>query len=138
MTTGNWLPKMTKAQYWENHKHIYNRYDKTDEEKHDAATALHREYYAQFIDDAYINEIVWRIGAERLRTSRNKDGCFNDIPLALWDSCPWPRNHRAHMKLCGDFPATFPVCEAKEAARQWYEREIEQRIAASLAYNTLA
>lgn len=135
MMTVPFEPRMTKAQMWEHHKHIWNRADKTDEEKKAAAMALHREYYAQFVDEAYIRHVVYHIEAQRLLTSINKDGCFNDIRLSDWDTCRWPDNHRAHMQACGDTPMTYPVCEAKEAARIWYEREIEKYCKASMEYN---
>lgn len=134
-TKMTWTPKMTRDEYWARHSSIYSSDEKSAAERDAEARALHREFYAQFVDDAYIAAVVGYVGAQRLLASTNRDGCFNDIGLRIWDTCPWPHDHRRRMKQCGTFPATFPVCEAKEAARQWLEREVAAHTAASLEYN---
>jgi hypothetical protein len=88
----------------------------------------HREYHAQFIGERAINYVLRCIGEQAIRNS--KDEHMNDIPLALWDRLDM-RPHintkllsEATGKQSGRYSwaPSDNVCIAKEAARQWKER----------------
>lgn len=84
--------------------------------------ALHRQYYAQFVNDRTIYVVVNRIGAKRLLAST--DPHFNDIPLAEWDSLVTGLPLAMRMETVGDYYTLGNgVCIAKEAARQYVERK---------------
>lgn len=78
----------------------------------------HREYYAQFVNADTKNAVRDFIGENLLRISFKRDKNFNDIPLSIWDSCPFKYNAKLMIE-CGDFltPAG-QVCILKEAALQ--------------------
>lgn len=78
---------------------------------------LHRAYYGQFVNSHVIRTVVVAIGGDRLKQS--KDPHLNDIPLREWDLFGFrpPREYDSCPSLSDS------VCIAKEAARQWLERE---------------
>lgn len=85
-------------------------------------TALHRAYYAQFVNERTISYVVERIGSARLLAAR--DPHLNDIPLGKWDAMRSTLPMAAKMKDAGDYyTLSACVCIAKEAARQYIERE---------------
>ena len=80
--------------------------------------ALHRKYYAQFVNQSTINAVVRQIGKANLLAST--DEYLNDIPLKLWDNCQCIMAMR--MEEAGDYlTIAGKVCILKEAARQWIE-----------------
>lgn len=100
------------------------------------ATARHREYYAQLVDEETIDSVVRFIGERELLAST--DFYLNDIPLDRWDALAgatargmnitWhghrPLRTAIKFEELGDY-ATLAglVCVAKEAARQWLEQQ---------------
>ena len=44
---------------------------------------LHRQYFAQFVDDVTKKEVLGHIGKDKIMAS--KDEHFNDISMDLWD-----------------------------------------------------
>lgn len=87
-----------------------------------SAMCTHRAYYAQFVNERTIAHVVRWIGATRLLES--KDQChFNDISLNLWDRMvlTMPHNH-LYAELGDSCSLGSLVCIAKEAARQYVER----------------
>jgi len=84
--------------------------------------AAHRRYYGQFVTTGTISRVVNTIGADVLRAS--KDPHFNDIPLALWDRLIPGLPGSGGFSKAGDYyTVSGGVCLAKEAARQWLEKE---------------
>lgn len=87
----------------------------------------HREYYAQFVDDSIISEILRRIGKDAILASTDKH--FNDIPLERWDTLVhYAITHAASEALrdAGDcLTLAGGVCILKEAARQIKEQSVE-------------
>lgn len=47
------------------------------------SSKLHRQYFAQFVDDTIKKEVLESIGIDRIKAS--KDEHLNDIPMHLWD-----------------------------------------------------
>lgn len=108
----------------------------TREEQH----ALHRRYYGQLVSEATIAKVANYIGRDNLLAST--DPRFNDIPLSRWDSlCGFGLTNLGYARgdqtqigrvlpmatsfgALGDFlTPSGMVCVAKEAARQYVERE---------------
>jgi hypothetical protein len=105
------------------------------------ATARHRRYFGQFVTDETIAQVVRHIGADRLLSSENRDGAFNDIPLREWDYfsgwngglgssgtygpapliCDRVKLREANPDIKGFFGSDF-LCIAKEAARIYVDR----------------
>lgn len=92
-----------------------------------AGKVSHREYYGQFVTEATIRAVVQRFGEERLLSCTNEH--LNDIPLHLWDrACmvnstvilPFLNRFRDAGDYC---TLSGMVCIAKEAAKQWIERQ---------------
>ena len=110
-----------------------NRYSgKTAEEQ----TALHRAYYAQFVTPAVLHYVQSAIGKNRLLGST--DPHLNDIPLVMWDrmepvirSMCLSRMGNVNGAVSVDefgrrtiaWSLSDAVCIAKEAARQFIEKE---------------
>lgn len=114
----------TRKQYMEDYSAVFARNPDVKTPFHELrgeTEALHRRYYAQFVNSNTIAAVVSHFGAARLRASTNRDGAFNDIPLKLWDSCPLYL--AARLETAGDYltPAG-KVCILKEAACQWLAR----------------
>ena len=83
--------------------------------------ALHRAYYAQFVNERTISYVVRVIGADRLLRARDEH--LNNIPLGKWDAMVSSLPVAAPMKDFGDYYTLGNcVCIAKEAARQYIER----------------
>ena len=81
--------------------------------------AAHRAYYAQMVTPALADLVVYIIGAQRIRDS--KDDHMNDIALIRWDRCACEIRPLVEPKLreLGDcWSMAGGVCIAKEAARQ--------------------
>jgi hypothetical protein len=100
--------------------------------------AVHREYYAQYVNERTIAHVVRCIGGERLLAST--DPHLNDIPPGEWDALcgfrqvgsnieqfgtsGFPRNNIA--KELGTWLSPSDLgCIAKEAARQWIDQQQE-------------
>lgn len=81
----------------------------------------HRKYYAQFVDERVINQVVRHIGAEAIKAST--DPHMNDIPLNKWDRLHGYLTPAIPLKSVGEaYCLSTTVCIAKEAARQYKER----------------
>ncbi len=87
--------------------------------------ALHRQYYAQLVDESVIEYVVRVIGHERLLASA--DRYLNDIPLNEWDRAAqyffnqsWARRFS---ELGDSLSLAGIVCVLKEAATQYIERQ---------------
>lgn len=81
-------------------------------------TAVHRSYFAQYVNDAVKGLVLRYIGLEVVR--RSKDPHLNDIPLHRWDLLvrKLPRVVVDQLKANGDFLSLGTgVCILKEAAR---------------------
>jgi len=88
------------------------------------AWASHRRFYAQFVNDRTIDYVVRWIGGDALLASN--DPYLNDVrTLARWDNCARGGMPTAiKFSDVGDYPTLGGlVCVAKEAARQWIERQ---------------
>ena len=91
----------------------------------EGAWDAHRRYYAQFFDPDYIHRVAVQIGKSRLLAST--DPHLNDIPLHMWDVAPEPHHYKSSLKAVGDFwSLNARVCVAKEAARQFIEKNKPQ------------
>lgn len=91
----------------------------------EAAAALHRRYYAQFVDAGVVARVANAIGRDALFAS--KDPHFSDIPLPRWDRLAQNLGPLAiSFESVGDY-ATLGglVCVAKEAARQFVEQSAQ-------------
>ncbi len=76
----------------------------------------HNEYYAQYASDITRDYIANVITLKRI--NKSKDQHLNDIPLQLWDACPFAGDLRAQLKAQGDtFSLSSIVCIAKATAR---------------------
>lgn len=83
-------------------------------------TALHRRFYAQFVNDQTINHVLRHISGDKLLAST--DESFNDIPMREWDNAAIHPPMAIKFAAVGDFPsAAGLVCVLKEAARQYVE-----------------
>lgn len=80
----------------------------------------HRDYYAQFVNAQTIAYVVQRIGGEAI--DQSTDPHMNDIPLRMWDMlAPFLV---VRFRDAGDLDSlSGRVCVAKEAARQYKERQ---------------
>jgi len=84
--------------------------------------AAHRAYFGQFVTESTISRVVAAIGADTLRAST--DPHMNDIPLSRWDRLVPQLPGSAGFRKAGDYYTTsHGVCLAKEAARQWLDRQ---------------
>lgn len=107
---------------------LYTRKDYMNEPAHlvgadplDRANA-HRRYYDQFVNGQTIAHVVARIGGSNILAST--DPHFNDIPLALWDKLSHGLPLAIRFEAVGDYcTLSGLVCVAKEAARQYVERQ---------------
>jgi hypothetical protein len=82
----------------------------------------HRRYYSQFVNERTIAHVVKAIGREPLLSST--DPHLNDIPLRKWDGAGDDMPKNISYASVGDFRSlSGDVCIAKEAARQFIERE---------------
>lgn len=105
---------ITRKQYMENSCHSVAA---TADERSKA----HREYYAQFVNDAIFQRVYVGIGLDALMAS--KDPHFNDIPLAKWDRLVNGLPVAQKMREAGDYLTLGNgVCILKEAARQIKEK----------------
>lgn len=90
------------------------------------SAALHRAYYAQFVNAATIGSVVSHIGRALLLQS--KDPHLNDIPLDKWDRVGAYMPMDVTFRSVGDYATKAGlVCVAKEAARQWIESQSEAK-----------
>ncbi|MCD6056520.1 MAG: hypothetical protein K0Q89_50 [Thermomicrobiales bacterium] len=120
---------ITRAQYMERSGEVFRAGGDT--------MAVHREYYAQFVNDQTISHVVRSVGAARLLAST--DPHLNDIPLQQWDALCGFRRRGSEIEWFSPH-SSFPCnwiskelgtwmspsdlgCIAKEAARQWIERQ---------------
>lgn len=91
-----------------------------------AKQATHREYYAQFVTDLMIRQVVGAIGEKRLLAST--DPALNDIPLREWDTLApvtVTQTISQAMRERGDYPILAGSGSIlKEAARQWLDQQI--------------
>lgn len=86
-----------------------------------AANAVHRKYYAQFVDDRTISHVVRIIGGDNIKAST--DPHFNDIGLHRWDMAAAAMPKAIRFADVSDYPSDSGcVCIAKEAARQYVEQ----------------
>lgn len=83
--------------------------------------ALHRRYFAQFVTETTIAQVVSAIGGHCLMSAKDTEN-LNDIPLCLWDRITPIKAYP--FEKAGDY-ATLSnnVCVSKEAAKQWLERQ---------------
>jgi hypothetical protein len=94
-----------------------------------AKKCSHREYFAQFVNSAIIEQVRSVIGEDRIKASI--DEYLNDIPLGEWDKLTgyaervgdvWPCRPRVNVDLIKEagewITAGTLVSIAKEAARQ--------------------
>lgn len=102
---------------------LYTRKDYMSEPYEARSTdAPHRRYYAQFVNGRTIAYVAGHIGGSKILASTNPH--FNDIPLALWDSLSHSLPLAMPFKAAGDIcTLSGLVCAAKEAARQYVERQ---------------
>lgn len=102
------------------HRQEYVGVDLTSRE---LMNALHRKYYAQYVND-HVRSKVRQLGLLLLLDS--KEDSFNDIPLAVWDAVAATINTKAldeQMRAQGDCVSPFGlVCILKEAAQQLVEQ----------------
>lgn len=83
---------------------------------------LHRQYYAQFVDERTIREIVSYIGADRILASTCRH--LNDIDSREWDNAARNIHLAIRFKDVDDYPTLAGlVCVAKEAARQFIDKQ---------------
>lgn len=88
---------------------------------------LHRKYYSQYValgGERYIRSVVFSVGQGQILASTDRR--LNDIPLRVWEQIPLPIGTRKLAKELGDvcMPSIADgVCIAKEAARQYRERD---------------
>lgn len=81
----------------------------------------HRKYFAQFVDERVISLVVRTIGADAIKAST--DPYMNDIPLRQWDRMHGCLTPAIPLKSVGEINSiSTTVCIAKEAARQYKER----------------
>jgi hypothetical protein len=119
---------ITRAQYMERSGEVFRAGGDT--------MAVHRAYYAQYVNEHTIDYVVRCIGGERLLAST--DPHLNDIPLREWDGLCWFRQRHSNIEwfAAGLLPCNRIAKElgtwmspsdlgyiAKEAARQWIERQ---------------
>ena len=84
----------------------------------------HREHFSQFVTEQNIDFVVRAIGAEKI--IKSTDFYLNDIPLKKWDGL-------APGFMRKGFSQSDCVCTAKEAARQYKERDAyEARVQVNL------
>ncbi|APU03145.1 hypothetical protein HOR51_gp04 [Ralstonia phage phiAp1] len=91
--------------------------------------AAHRAYYAQFVGSFMPESVARAVGYDVLRNSTDKS--FNDIPLKVWDSWHYIIKVQCATKAkqINEWPEAVwsladTVCVVKEAARQWFERDL--------------
>lgn len=83
--------------------------------------SAHRRYYGQFVNDRTIAFVVQSIGRDALLASRDEH--LNDISLRKWDMLVPIIPLAASLEDAGDYLTIGNgVCIAKEAARQYIER----------------
>jgi len=85
----------------------------------------HKQYYAQLVRPALVEQIILTFGMEKLTSPKN-DGHFNHIDLKYWDTL----THNIEMpkqsdwKMVEDYPTMAGmVCVLKAAARMAVEQE---------------
>jgi hypothetical protein len=106
---------LTRKEYMSSHTHLVSA-DPAER------AALHRTYYAQFVNQYTVASVVGFIGADALRKS--SDQHLNDIPLERWDRAAMGMPMALSFKAAGDSATKAGlVCVAKEAARQWLESQ---------------
>jgi hypothetical protein len=89
---------------------------------HSNEPGSHRRFYAQFVNAATISTVARFIGHDALM--RSTDPHMNDIPLAKWDRLAGRLPLAIRFADVGDYPTLAGwVCIAKEAARQYIERQ---------------
>jgi hypothetical protein len=85
----------------------------------------HREYYAQFVTEQFVDKVSSQIGKDRLLNSKDKH--LNDIPLQIWDMISPPIGTGSKIREFGDYlTKAGSVCIVKEAARQFLEKQNKQ------------
>lgn len=98
----------------------FSSFEYTAEERMKA----HRKYYAQFVNAAVIEFVVYVIGKDKILAST--DPHMNDIPLKLWDNMHTrlPLQPGIFQKLTGSnfYSMSDSICIAKEAAKQYQEQ----------------
>lgn len=89
------------------------------------AVTMHRQYYAQLVNESTIAHVVRAIGAVALRAST--DLHFNDIPLQRWYMASRIMHIARRFEELGDYATEAGlVCVAKEAARQWVNEQTDK------------
>ena len=87
--------------------------------------ASHREFYGQFVNDDVIKVVVASISSKKILGTEDKH--FNDISNDFWDRVPMRHYMPIQFSDVGDFPSQAGLtCVAKEAARQYVERWIDE------------
>lgn len=100
---------------------IYTRDQYLNDSRTDG-TAAHRRYFGQFVTPATIQTVIRSLGHDRLMAS--SDPHLNDIPLSWWDRMTPALPGSAGFKKAGDYyTLANGVCLAKEAARQYIEKQ---------------
>lgn len=87
----------------------------------------HRDFYAQFVNERTISYVVASIGADNITKSTHLH--LNDIPLKSWDKIADLRLPLAiKFTDVGDYATNAGlVCVAKEAARQFKEKYVDNK-----------
>lgn len=105
--------------------------------EHSGEPGFHNRYFGQFITKETTQAVLKHIGEKSLLESTDEH--LNDIPLSRWDAlvgypgdngavaprwnCRLPTNRKA-IEAAGEWvTASTLVCIAKQAAREWLERE---------------
>jgi len=86
----------------------------------------HREYYAQFVTEAHIQNVAKFVGHDRLLNSQDEH--LNDIPLYVWDRLAmFQVGYMRKWTAAGNksISQSDLVCISKEAAKQYIERRTE-------------
>ena len=90
----------------------------------------HRKYYAQFVNltkKPYVEAVIRWVGKDRLLKSTDEH--LNDIPLHVWDRMPVPPGSFELAKKLGSWISKGDVvCIAKEACRQYLDKEKERTV----------
>lgn len=92
------------------------------QDSHIDEPAAHRRYFGQFVTDRTIARVSSVIGKARILASTDKH--MNDIPLIMWDRLTPQLPGSAGFSKAGDYyTLSNGVCLAKEAAKQWKEKQ---------------
>ena len=80
------------------------------------SAALHRAYYLQFATTDTKKQVLFNIGSDRIKNSKDKH--FNDIPLSEWDDLSNYAifNTRLFREINGQISLADKICCLKSAA----------------------